>query len=141
MTTHTNPTGGVVPGDLLARHQVITGLRALADFLADNPAVPVSEYGETIHVFAREADESLSAALVDQAAEALGVLAEDDRAQGGHYTASRSFGRVKYRVVHIPDSYHRAHEARRSYQDNIRLDTDPGHPDHNDGQDDTGRAA
>ncbi|WP_242888068.1 hypothetical protein [Actinomadura litoris] len=138
MTTHTNPTnptdptGGVVPGDLIARHQVITGLRDLADFLEDNPAAPVSAYGNSLEAFAQEDEETLSAAVVDQAAELLGVPVQDRRPQGGHYTASRSFGRITYRVVHIPDRNHRAYQARMSYLDNIRLDTD---------QDDTGRAA
>ncbi|MUN38185.1 hypothetical protein [Actinomadura litoris] len=135
MTTHTNPTDptdGVVPGDLLARHQVITGLRALADFLADNPAVPVPEYGDSFDVFPREVDETLSAAVVDQVAELLGVLVQDDRPQGGHYIAARSFGRITYRLVHIPDRVRREFDARRSYLDNIRTDGD---------QDDAGQAA
>lgn len=34
-----------VPGDLFARTQTVAGLRALADFLEANPAVPVREFG------------------------------------------------------------------------------------------------
>ncbi|MFA1546785.1 hypothetical protein [Actinomadura chokoriensis] len=143
MTAHTDPTGQteqtrpVVPGDLFARHQVITGLRALADFLEANPGVPVPEYGETFDVFARTGDDTSSAALVDHVAALLGVPVDDDRPLGGHYKAAKSFGRMAYRIIHIPDQRRREHEAEMSYRANIRLD-----PDHNQDRDQgTGRAA
>jgi hypothetical protein len=117
----------VVPGDLFARHQVITDLRKLADFLEANPAVPVPEYGETFDVFPRDWDDDCSAALVDDVAGLLGVQADDDRPIGGHYSASRSFGRITYRIVHIPDHRRREHAAHMSYRDNIRLDEGQDH--------------
>ncbi|GAA2136582.1 hypothetical protein [Actinomadura napierensis] len=126
MTAPSHPIP-VVPGDLFARHQVITGLRKLADFLEANPAVPVPEYGETFDVFPRDCDDTCSAALVDDVAALLGVEADDDRPLGGHYSASRSFGRITYRVVHIPDRRRRQHDAHMSYRDNIRLDEDQDH--------------
>ncbi|HEU5027393.1 MAG TPA: hypothetical protein VFV01_20910 [Spirillospora sp.] len=131
MTAHSFPIP-VVPGDLFARHQVITGLRALADFLETNPAVPVPEYGETFDVFPRDCDDDCSAALVDDVAALLNVQTDDDRPIGGHYSASRSFGRITYRVVHIPDRNRRQLDAQLSYRQNIRLDED---------QDDAGRVA
>ncbi len=106
MTTHTNPTGQtapVVPGDLFARHQTITGLRALADFLEANPAVPVEEYGYDLTFSVRNMDDASAVALVDRTAALLGVDAADDTHRGGHYIATRSFGRVTYRMVHIPE--------------------------------------
>ncbi|QKG22677.1 hypothetical protein [Actinomadura verrucosospora] len=121
MTAHSFPIP-VVPGDLFARHQVITGLRALADFLETNPAVPVPEYGETFDVFPRDCDDDCSAALVDDVAALLKVQADDDRPIGGHYSASRSFGRITYRIVHIPDRNRRQLDAQLSYRQNIRLD-------------------
>ena len=135
-TDHTTPAAGVpvVPGDLFARHQVITGLRELADFLEANPGVPVPEYGDTFDVFAQEGDDTRSAALVDHVAELLNVPVNDDRPHGGHYRASRSFGRMAYRIVHIPEQRRREYEAETSYRDNITLDT--GHDDQ-----DSGRAA
>ncbi|GAA2130415.1 hypothetical protein [Actinomadura napierensis] len=126
MTAHSHPIP-VVPGDLFARHQVITGLRALADFLEANPAVPVPEYGETFDVFPRDCDDDCSAALVGDVAALLGVQADDDRPSGGHYTASRSFGRITYRIIHIPDRNRRRHEAYMSYCQNIRLDEGQDH--------------
>ncbi|GAA2156431.1 hypothetical protein [Actinomadura napierensis] len=134
MTAHSHPIP-VVPGDLFARHQVITGLRALADFLEANPAVPVPEYGETFDVFPRDCDDDCSAALVDHVAALLGVEPDDDRPLGGHYTASRSFGRIIYRIVHVPDRNRRELDAQLSYRDNIRIGTDQ------DEQGDAGRAA
>lgn len=134
MTTHTDPTGQtapLVPGDLFARHQTITGLRALADFLEANPAVPVNEYGATFHVPIQAADDASAAALVDNTAELLGVNAEHDTRRGGHYIATRTFGRITYTVFHIPEQERAASLARDSYRTNITLDTDQ----------DTGRAA
>lgn len=126
MNAHSLPTP-IVPGDLFARHQVITGLRALADFLEANPAVPVPEYGETFDVFPRDCDDDCSAALVDHVAALLGVETDDARPHGGHYTATRSFGRMTYRIIHVPDRSRRRHEAHMSYHHNIRLDTDQDH--------------
>lgn len=147
MTAHNNPTGPtaqtapalpVVPGDLFARHQIITGLRALADFLEANPAVPVNEYGATFHVPIRAGDDASAAALVDDTAALLGVNAEHDTARGGHYIATRTFGRIAYTVFHIPEQQRAASLARDSYRDNITLDTDQ---DDQDASTDTGRAA
>lgn len=143
MTTHANPTGRtgsavpVVPGDLFARHQVITGLRALADFLEANPAVPVNEYGNDLLVSVRTGDDASAAAVVDHAAALLGVDVHDDTRRGGHYTATRTFGRISYRIVHIPDCSRREYRAQTSYQDNIRLDLDQDEQ----GANDSGRAA
>lgn len=138
MTNNTDPTGQtpvIVPGDLFARHQTITGLRALADFLEANPGVPVNEYGATFHVPIRAADDASAAALVDNTAELLGVNAEHDTRRGGHYIATRTFGRISYTVFHIPEQERAASLARDSYRANITLDTDQ------DGSQDTGRAA
>ncbi|WP_030177335.1 hypothetical protein [Spirillospora albida] len=125
----------MVPGDLFARHQTITGLRALADFLETHPDVPVNEYGQDFIVLARTGDDTSSAALVDQTAAVLEEPVTDERDQGGHYRASRMFGRIAYSIVHIPDRARRAHHARNSYAPNVI-------PDHNDtGHDGAERAA
>ncbi|MFI0370401.1 hypothetical protein ACH35V_21240 [Actinomadura sp. 1N219] len=138
MTTHDNPTGQtspVVPGDLFARHQTITGLRALADFLEANPAVPVDEYGEHYHVFTRTEDDASAVALVDQTAALLGAEVTDRRSRGGHYLAEKTFGRITYAIVHIPERQKRESLARDSYRHNIVLDTEQN------SSDDAGRAA
>ncbi|URN07691.1 hypothetical protein LUW74_32935 [Actinomadura madurae] len=125
MNTPSNPTGPaapVVPGDLFARHQIILGLRALAVFLEANPGVPVNEFGHDLTVSV-VADDASAVALVDQAAALLGVDVADDTGRGGHYTATRTFGRVSYRIVHIPQRRHEEYRARDSYWDNITVDT------------------
>ncbi|MFI0486790.1 hypothetical protein [Actinomadura sp. 9N215] len=138
MTAPTNPTGQtapIVPGDLFARHQTITGLRALADFLEANPGVPVNEYGHDFHFSARTSDDASAVALVDRTAALLGVDVTDDRDRGRHYIATRTFGRITYRIVHIPERQMHEYDARDSYRTNVVVDT---------GQDDgenTGRAA
>ncbi|MFC5753810.1 hypothetical protein [Actinomadura rugatobispora] len=119
MTAHSMP---IVPGDLFSRHQIITGLRELADFLEATPDVQVCEYGATLQVFAREGDDASSAALVDQVAALLDVTVADDRASGAHYVATWTFGRAAYRIVHIPQRCREEHEAQTSYFDNLRLD-------------------
>ncbi|WP_067466227.1 hypothetical protein [Actinomadura macra] len=122
-TTHTaRPTASAVLGDLDARHQTITGLRALADFLETTPAVPVNKHGHDLLVCVRTGDDTSAAALVDQVAALLGVEVADERDNGGHYTATRTFGRISYSIVHIPDRSHREFHARTSYESNIRLD-------------------
>lgn len=126
MTAHSFPIP-VVPGDLFARHQVITGLRALADFLEANPAVPVNEYGNDLLVNVRTGEDTTAAALVDRAAAFLGVPVNDDRASGGHYTATRTFGRISYRIVHIPQRRRAEHAAHMSYSTNFHLDEGQDH--------------
>ncbi|WP_141580468.1 hypothetical protein [Actinomadura sp. WMMA1423] len=122
----------LVPGDLFARHQIVSGLRALADFLEANPAVPVNEYGHDFLFPVRATDETSAAAQVDHAAALLGVDVSDETRRDGHYSAERTFGRITYRIYHIPERRRRQYRAQDSYQDNIRLDPD---------QDDEGQAA
>ncbi|WP_021594051.1 hypothetical protein [Actinomadura welshii] len=130
MTTPSNPTGPaapVVPGDLFARHQTILGLRALADFLEANPDVPVNEFGHDLTVSVRTGDDVSAVALVDATAALLGVDVADDTDRGGHYTATRTFGRISYRIVHIPQRRREEYHARDSYRDNIVLGPDQDH--------------
>ncbi|WP_329095535.1 hypothetical protein OG979_12900 [Actinomadura citrea] len=133
----TDQTSLLVPGDLFARHQTIAGLRALADFLEANPAVPVNEYGREYNVYTRAEDEAAAVAVVDQIAALLGAEVTDDRPNGGHYSAEKTFGRITYGIVHVPQRRHDEYDAYTSYRHNIRLD-----PDRNNSEDgDEGRAA
>ncbi|MGI5206476.1 hypothetical protein ACQEU6_33500 [Spirillospora sp. CA-108201] len=139
MTASTIPNGQTsppVPGDLFARHQTIAGLRALADFLEANPAVPVKEYGGDYSVYTRTGDDASAVAVVDQVAALLNTEVTDDR-PGGHYIASKTFGRITYQIVHIPARQMDEHHAQNSYCANIRLDQD----DDQDDDQDAGRAA
>jgi hypothetical protein len=120
----TGQTPLLVPGDLFARHQTIAGLRALADFLEANPAVPVNEYGREYNVYTRAEDEAAAVAVVDQVAALLGAEVTDTRPDGGHYSAEKTFGRITYGIVHVPQRCQDELEAHMSYRDNIRLDPD-----------------
>jgi hypothetical protein len=110
MTEH--PT---VPGDLFARSQTVAGLRALADFLEANPAIPVREFGAEYTIFARADDDNAERTEIDRIATALGESVEDETGYGGHYRVSKTFGRITYCAVHIPADHRAAHEALMSY--------------------------
>jgi hypothetical protein len=109
----------IVPADLFARDQTITGLRALADFLEANPTVPVSEYGQDYNLYVRTDTDASAVAEVDRIAAILGSPVRDDTRRGGHYWAVKTFGRITYRAVHIPSRAMADHEAQMSYRDNI----------------------
>jgi hypothetical protein len=116
----------IVPGDFFARAQTISGLRELADFLEANPSVPVDEHGWSFQPYLgvsenAETDQS-QRAEVDQIAQVLGTPVSDDRARGGHYFASRTFGRITYKALHIPARRMREYDARASYRGNVLLD-------------------
>jgi hypothetical protein len=103
-----------------SRGAAIAGLRALADFLESNPAVPVGRYaGCELHVFPADDGDAAGRAAVDQVAAVLGVPVTDDTATGGHYYARRSFGPARYAFVHIPPAYEARMAALRSYDANL----------------------
>jgi hypothetical protein len=86
-----------------ARVRLIAGLRDLADFLGQNPGVPVP-WGTDVLVFPAEANDAEMFAEIDTIAEMIGSTASDADSPRGHYSAVRSFGPVRYRAVAIPHS-------------------------------------
>jgi hypothetical protein len=108
-------TQPIVPGDLFSRTQTIAGLRALADFLEDNPNVPVREYGGEYTVFARAEEDTAERTEIDRIAAALDETVTDDTERGGHYSVCKTFGRITYSAVHVPSERQAAHEALMSY--------------------------
>ncbi|GLZ15076.1 hypothetical protein Acsp04_53110 [Actinomadura sp. NBRC 104425] len=117
-TDPTNPTGRAASPS--ARGKIIDGLRALADLLEADPALPVGDVDMTVFPPSGTSD-AAAAAMVDRIAERLGVTVSDDRPWGGHYDACKSFGDgwVTYSIVHIPTRAAAEHRARASYHDNI----------------------
>jgi hypothetical protein len=115
-------TEPIVPGDLFARTQTITGLRALADFLEANPAVPVNEFGWTVTVHADGTDAE-ERAEVNRIAELLNVTPTDETEQGRHYRATKSFGRITYETVHIPARRMDDYRALMSYRPAFMTET------------------
>ncbi|MGI5224042.1 hypothetical protein [Actinoallomurus sp. CA-142502] len=117
-------TPPIVPGDLFARNQTVAGLRALADFLETNPAVPVREYGCDYTVFARADTDAAERAEIDRIAATLGKTACDETGRGGHYRVSKTFGRITYTAVHIPARCKAAHDALMTYAPAFDTDRD-----------------
>ena len=78
---------------------LISGLRALADYLESNPDVPSPIYAQ-VYAFPPESEWAGMQAEIVAVAARLGVTAY--RSHGGHVFAARSFGPVEYRAVAIP---------------------------------------
>ena len=82
------------------RQALISGLRALADFLESNPDVPVPEYTGVL-VFPPPAPDAEKRRQIDVIASRIGSVAETFSTYR-HYQTSRRFGSVEYRAVAIP---------------------------------------
>ena len=89
------------------RVRLIAGLRDLANFLDQNPDVPVPWRADVL-VFPTDASDAEMFAEIDTIAEMIGSTASDAESPHGHYSAVRNFGSVQYRAVAIP------HSARKS---------------------------
>jgi hypothetical protein len=85
--------------DSTERAALISGLRALADYLESSPEVPAPAYS-SVHAFPPDGDWAGMRAEIDVIAARLAVPA--CLTGGGHYVAARSFGPVEYRAVAIP---------------------------------------
>ena len=83
------------------RTRLIAGLRDLAEFLDQNPQVPVPFYTDLL-VFPPIASDAEMFAEIDAIAELIGDTAESDGTPTGHYIARRDFGPVQYRAIAIP---------------------------------------
>jgi hypothetical protein len=115
----------LIPADLLARTQTISGLRQLADYLDQHPDIPVAQFGWGLMTFARRDDDAAGQAEVDQVADILGAQVHDDTANGGHYTAARTFGRITYEFIHVTARSRALHRAHMSYADAVTPDDTP----------------
>lgn len=113
MSTYTSD-----PGE---REKFITSLRALADYLSANTAVPVPEYGTPIAMFADPTGDG-GRIQVDKVAQLLGVIVTDDTATGGHYYARRSFGDLVFEIRSIPEAFSTQFDADLSYRGSVRPD-------------------
>ncbi len=107
-----------------SRDQFIGGLRQLADYLDTHPAVPVALHGWDLLVSTHHDRDPDGIAEVDRIAALLGVPAEDEIADGGHYSAIKVFGPVTYRAFHIPARYRAVHRALMTYAYSVTPDPD-----------------
>ena len=85
------------------RIRLIVGLRDLANYLEQDPRVPVPPRADVL-VFPAEASDAEMFAEIDAIAEMIGSTASDVDSPHGHYSAVRNFGSVQYRAVAIPHS-------------------------------------
>src|SRR5450631_630206 len=83
------------------RERLIAGLRELADFLAQNPEVPVPRHADLL-VFPAPGSNAEMFTEIDVIARQIGATASDADSPAGHYSAGRDFGPVHYRAVAIP---------------------------------------
>jgi hypothetical protein len=90
--------------DPAERAALIHGLRALADYLDSNPAVPAPGHAD-VYTFPPDGECGAMRADVGAAAELLGTQARETTG-GEHYSATRSFGPVEYRIVAICQRKH-----------------------------------
>jgi hypothetical protein len=105
------------------RAEIIDGLRQVADYLDTHPGAPVAPYGWDLMDFPPRGTDAEGRAAVDQVAAVLGVTPHDDT-EGGHYTAARTFGRIRYRYVHISARRRASYEAWSTYDGAVT--PDPG---------------
>ena len=108
--------------DLSTRQAFITGLRDLADYLDQHPAVAIPAHGTEILLSAASADDG-GCAQVDYFARQLGVSVENDLAYDGHYRAVRSFGPVGYRMTAISEAAMARYHAADTYYGYVTPDT------------------
>jgi hypothetical protein len=87
---------------------LIHGLHVLADYLESSPEVPAPS-GVDVYRFPPEDDCAVMRAEGDAAAELPGSQARET-AGGEHYSATRSFGPVEYRITAICEHEH--HDGR-----------------------------
>jgi hypothetical protein len=89
------------PTDPDARAAFITGLYQLADYLAENPGIPVPEYGTTILVPLGEQDDGTRAEIDYVAAEYLWPVRDED----GCYETWLDFGPVGYTIYSLTKAF------------------------------------
>jgi hypothetical protein len=111
--------------DPKTRAEFITSLRAMAEFLDRNPAVPVPARGADV-LLSTDSYEDGGKAQVDNVARLLGATVVDDTAHDGHYVAGRMFGCLAYRVVSIPALSMAKHYADMSYSGCVTPDSNWG---------------
>lgn len=104
------------------RAEVINGLRALADFLDGNIEVPVPHWTEMLAFPSVSTDQDMRAE-VDRVAALIGSAADDRTAIHGHYSVSRKFGPVEYRMVAILARARASHDALMSYSGRVIPDS------------------
>jgi len=106
------------------RHAFISGLRALADYLDQHPAVPVPKYGTEVYLSASSTDDG-GCTQVRHFARQLGIIPPSTISRSGHYEAVRRFGPIGYRMLAISDVAMARHLAAETYYGCVTPDLSP----------------
>jgi hypothetical protein len=86
--------------NIAERLELIAGLRALAEFLEADEDIPAPKWADVIVFPDDSSNDDEQRAEIDGIAARIGTDAKESAS--GHYSASRIFGRVRYRAVAIP---------------------------------------
>ncbi|MBE3010874.1 hypothetical protein IL992_16985 [Microbispora sp. NEAU-D428] len=106
------------------RTATISGLRALANFLEANPAVPVPRGSIRVSYFPKRASDAEMRAEIDHLTGLLGTAIESPSLPYGHYSTGLDFGPVRYEAIAILADARARHEALISYDGCVTPDTD-----------------
>jgi hypothetical protein len=104
--------------NLAERRDLISGLRALADFFEDDLETP-APFCLDVLVFPSQVSDEDGRAEIDRIAAMIGEPVVDRTAINQHYLTSRRFGAVEYRAVFIPPRVRAYHDAQASYSGRI----------------------
>lgn len=97
------------------RAAFIAGLRELASYLEEHPAVPVPPIGLRVTICAIADTDEAERAQVDAFAAAAGAEIARDGSDG-YYTASRVFGPIEYEATAITEARMAQYAAEQSYR-------------------------
>jgi hypothetical protein len=95
-----------------SRQVYITGLRQLADYLAEHAGIPVPQYGTTILVALEDQEDGGRADVDYVASEYLWPVHDEN----GCYEAYRVFGPVGYQIYTLTKDRMARHRAESSYR-------------------------
>lgn len=106
------------PTDPDARAAFITGLYQLADYLAENPGIPVPAHGTIILVPLSDQEDGTRSDIDYVAAEYLWPVHDED----GCYETWREFGPVGYKIYALTKARMDRYHAQTSYWGSVTPD-------------------
>jgi len=108
--------------DTATRQAFISGLRELANYLDQHPAVPVPAYGTEIYMTADRSDNG-GCGQVNEFACQLGITAPVSVSESGYCEAVVFFGPVGYRMSAVSQRAMALYQAADSYHGCVTPDT------------------
>ncbi|MGI5207504.1 hypothetical protein ACQEU6_38745 [Spirillospora sp. CA-108201] len=106
--------------DTNQRTRLITGLRALAEYLEANPEVP-APCGTELMVFVQGSDHA-QRIEIDRVASLVGTKVSAPDPFSRHYRVTRDFGLVTYSAIAIPNAVRASYDALMTYDGAVIAD-------------------